>query len=381
MRYNNYLLLFSILFIYFQNSTGQNSGKYQYNGKLTIYDSIIVQASNIAIYDYYEKKGLFLGTNYHSKDIVIFDKKGHIKYSFNSLGDGPKEYRQTNIIISKFFTYNSVVVLSKNAFVNYSFDGNFIKVIKLDDENSALFRKNVNIFINNSGDSCTIYSADQYTSHRSINVDFYNDTSYKFFYFINFNKNVKRRIITYEKNSIYRNNEFYYPEVRPKAYVNSTKGILYVLFPHDTKLFEYDINNNFQLFSVLDLKPDFFGHLNGINYGKKPEMPMPFILSNSLYSNLSTLGDTIITTYNQKMKEDEIFTSLEEANENMELIRKYIQIFIKNKKMCEDIRIPQNVSGIAYTLSKNEIFFKKVPNQYDEMNNTATFYIGKIELR
>jgi hypothetical protein len=361
------------------NGQNKNSNFYPKRAYIVVSDSIIVKTSNVGNIDYNYQNRLYVTVNEFSKDILIFNEKGKIVSMFNKFGEGPEEYKSNHSLYVYFFDSTTVIVLSNNIFKRYSFTGKYVGAIPLDNESKGLLRYNVNMYIDKNGDTNFIYRADQYTKYRIFTPEFYDDTSYRFFINYNLKTGKSKRVITYEDVSIYKNGDVYYPNVVPVGYVNKRKRLFDVLFPNDNYLYRYDLDNNFSLHSIVELKPDYFGKMPGLPFGKRPRNNFRYLQQNSSFQDLISVNDTIVTMYRKGLKEDETFSTIEEANENIDKFPYYLQVLINNKKISKDIKIPDGMLVLSYFHSLNKLLIKESPNEYDEMNNSVTFYICKIE--
>ena len=100
---------------------------------LVLYDSLIFKGGNIYLADYNKNLRLYLGYDYYGTDILLYNEKGEIISQFNKYGEGPEEYHFSNSMTARFWDSKSIVVRTNNQLKIYSFEGRFLRTIKIDD--------------------------------------------------------------------------------------------------------------------------------------------------------------------------------------------------------------------------------------------------------
>ncbi len=293
--------------------------------RIVIYDSIIINESKVSSLKYNETINLYLAFNPNSKDILFIKKNGIVNNRFNKYGRGPEEYSIIRSIT--FWNDSSIVILTGSTLQHYDLDGNYIGNIKLDKENPISFRKNISVYKDTSGNINIFYYANNLSNTKyGINNDFYLKQLH--FYNINPSKNIQKRFISIEKESIYYNKELYYSHHIPIYSLNRSKRIIDVNFPNEQNVFRYSIDSGFKLKKTIDLNANYFGRIKGIPWGKQPESSIIFIQQNSNYIKLFSFADTLVTFYFGGLPDEELTNSVESLNARISRIPKYVQLFI-----------------------------------------------------
>ena len=371
-KYTYPLAFTLVLFALCQSLQGQQ----EITARLVIYDSLQVEGSKITLNDYDEKSGLYLGFNPHRLDVVFYNENGDIINHFNRFGEGPEEYRYKNFKVF-FWCDESIVIVDGDKLKNYSYSGDFLGTINLDNDSFNVYRKSMSFYTDKHGDMNSVYYADVYSKYSMFDPNFYNDSSRKVFYNWNLDKQVGKRYVCFEENSIYTNGKVYYPHIMPISSLNSEKRVFDVIYPNEQKVFRYDIDNDFSFKEILALNANYFGVVQGLPFSQRMDN-IQFKQSNSSYVQFSSFADTLLNVYFQGIDKELIGGSVEDLNAGIEAIPKYIQVLVGKKKLCKDIKLPIRVMGFWYVHNLDKIIFSKAPNEFDEENNTNTFLIGKI---
>lgn len=342
---------------------------------LTIYDSIIVKGSKILIRDFNPMTGLYLANNRNSKDIVLFDKTGKIKILFNRYGKGPKEYSLIRDV--DFWDDNSLVILTGNVLQHYEITGKYIQTIELDNENPITTRIRLSVFTDMENNKNIFYYADSIPDINNYSNEYYFNTM-RLFYLVNPGKKFTRRFIKIDEKSKY-SKDIIYTHYLPNYSINNEKRCIDINFPNEQKIFRYDLDDSLKLIKSFPISADFFREDKGTPVGRKPKNSITDMIQTPNFVKVFSFGDTLLTLYFGGLDEKKETYSIEQANIKMSEVPKYIQVFINEKKVVPDIKLPNRIMSIRYIHNLNEIVFAKAPNNYDELHNTNTFLIGKIE--
>lgn len=380
MKYNIFriwlMLLMGLCFLSLNRAQGTQFPKQ--SPRIEIYDSLVIGGNSIYLTDYSSKTKLFLGYDYYTYDIIMFDIKGENIKRFNKYGEGPEEYNHSNSMTVKYWGEGAVVVRTNDKLKFYSFDGKFLGKTKTGDGASIAPRRQLFVYQDRNKDTNLVYYADKYSAYSMTEAGFYEDTSRRVIVNFNLETGKTSRFVGFEKGSVYLNGEEYYPDILPVFSLNYEKRLLDVVFKNGQKVYRYDIDDGFKLVATIDLNADNFGKLTGVPFGRKTNSYKIKQL-NSSYIRIHSYGDTIVALYFKGRREEDVFSTVEKENASVGEVEKYMQVLVNGEKTCKDIKLPGNILVYNYIFDlTGKIIFKKAPNQYDEENNSNTFLIGKI---
>ncbi len=185
------------------------------------------------------------------------------------------------------------------------------------------------------------------------------------------NKNFENAL-GYEKSSIFRKFDFYYPNRNILFDLNSKDSTLCIIHNPEQLLYTYKLDKLKALGAVIDLKPDYFKVVEkGIfeDY-KKVDMDKSLMV-NSNYRSLNIFDDYIVSTYDTGIPEN-IYNNMVNLTEYNGIARKYnlyyAQFFYKGNKICEDVKLPNQYrkicgfKSLSYILMEDALHSKNSKN-------------------
>ena len=123
----------------------------------------------------------------------------------------------------------------------------------------------------------------------------------------------------------------------------------------------------------------FSTHIEGIPFGKRINNSFFYEQINPAYEYITIRNGMTFLIYREAIDKDNIYQSAAEYNNNIDKIKRYLEIIGKDNIEIRDILLPSSrVAFIATVVSENFILFYKTPNEYDENNNTSTFIKAKL---
>ena len=313
------------------------------------------------------KDDKFLGYDRYSKGIICYNDKGEIVFRFNKTGGAEFEY--FNVADVKFYTDSTIVILAGNKVKEYNFKGDYKKTIYYDDIPSEYYRKSLNVRTVN-GDTIVLYSLSR--GEFTGTPDFYTDTSRTYVTGVNVNKHKTYNLVRFEKNSIYTKGDEYYQQTMPIFTLNETGDSVFAIFPYETKLYTYSVEEE-KLVSAVEFKAPEFKKPKGTKFGQQADSFKLFQINSNLLK-VFTADDTIYVFYDKGF--DEAFETFTELNKVNGIL--YLDILTKKGKLISEVKLPEDVSSIAIIKSSKEIYFFKY--QTEKESNTDNYYLLKGEI-
>ena len=366
------IILVSLFFyILCSCSSNQNKSVQKIKCTISLYDSIIFNEPGLIITDYNNTNNLFLGYNRYNYSISLFDSIGTKAYHFLHRGEGPSEYNYIHFWSIKFFSDTSICLIDGNTLKIFSIRGDFFKSIEFDPIKSPIKIRDFDL-INKNEKMIFRRNDPSYVGDKNVYED-------KLFRIFDFRKKQLRDIINFEKNSIYKNDDYFFTKVSPLFDINKSDKTFDILFPLEPIIYKYDLEN-FTLKNKVFLNPEHFSNnIQGINFGSKIKNSFYYEQINPAYEYFIVNNGITYIIYKEALREDKIFKSAADYNMNTEKIPKFLQIVFDKGEISNDIKLPSSRVGFISAIVPNSfILFYKKPNVFDETNNVTTFLKAKV---
>ncbi len=315
------------------------------------------------------KNNRFLGYDYYSKQIICYAKDGSQIFRFKKIGGAEFEYQ--NISDVKFYTDTTIVILTGNQVKEYNFEGKYKKTIFWDNVPPQYPRNFLEIKVIQK-DTFVFYRVER--GGFTGDPKFYTDTNRKYITGANITNPKRYNLVKFEKNSIYLNGEEYYQQTTPVFTFNKTGDSVFVIFPHETKLYKYSVFNE-NLSSCVSFNSKVFKKPIGTKFGQTEDGFKLFQI-NSYYFKLFNSNDTIFALLYPGVNEEEVCETITELNKVEDEL--YLDILLSSGKLIDEIKLPKGISSIATIVSSNEIYFYKYQSQEEVDSRNSYFLKGKI---
>lgn len=369
----------SLLVIIMLGCNQKKEINFKNNFILKIYDSLSINLPNAKFSDFKDDKLLFYNSS--SFEVIICDLNGRTLAKFNNFGFDDVSYGRImkgNI----FFKNDSIIAISNtNSIKLYNFKGEFKEKVNVSNS-SEISSINNFTFLN---DSTLIYLTipEGNTSDKNYYLNKRDILTYEN---LSDNTNISFSEFPNEQSDIF-NEDFYYPYIyEHHVKVLKNKGLVSYLNSNGSKLYYYDMNNNFVLKETFDLDLEHYNRLK-INFGtridKDESIAQAFcsaIIKGNFYSN-----DTIYTIYKRGFSRDFIRKYAEENTEFPYYSRPkpqfYLNIIVNKNKKINDISFNKNQGQPVFVKNNGLILSKKYSNEYEDRTGTTTFYKIKLKKR
>lgn len=373
-------LAVSISFISCSTSKEYSSNEY----KLQLVDSIVVPVvGNITISDYCRERNVFLIINQKDQSIIETDNKGKIINRLQLNGGEEKQYGQSVTNLS-YYSDSSIIISSSRGYFIYDLSGKLLKMFadkcplvggeasKL----SIISKEGTNYFM--SFRKPAIPENLEFGFRNS--TEFYN--SYKPITLYNSSNNTSSQEFGFDPDGAHRKFDYYYGNTRTFFDVDSIRKNVYVLHNPDLTLYKYSIAKGFPLLKKIPLIPNFYKtEEKGEFHSSKPINMDRMLAVNSNYQSLNIMGDYIVASYNTGIPDTEFKEMISSAQWSEYFGRfdkRYLQVFYKDNKMCNDIEIPKESYTVAFLKSVEEIV--TIPNaMLVERLDYSVFFVYKLE--
>lgn len=379
------LLILDSCVNYGYEEVGNSADLLQY--KFEQYDSLTVDyLAGLFVVSDRSVSGLFLGLDFMDKTVVLFNHFGEITNRFNRVGGDPRAFGNYLFALG-FYNDSTISVLSEKGIFFYSLKGELInKLTYSGDFTGFQMNSQLQLLPVTVNDSSYLLTLTDFGTDLKITVpEFYNEARY--FTMINTKSNERRLTIKIEDDDLYRNGKFFFPDrFIPVFDVDREHNELKVKFPLGDKLYTYSLADEMALVKITNLEPEHLMEPVGVPFDK-PESYIGFS-TNGSYSHIYIKQDTTLLFYKthfdtDKFTNDTGFNFFDDPagyyTEYRHLYTsKYCQVFVKDKKLCEDILLPAEASYIAWVDNFNYIVMGKETNWQSKEADNEKFYIYKI---
>ncbi len=389
VNYINKLLILLLLAVVVISCINQEQEKKTdlLNYSLIVKDSLVIKKIGSLILQDRNSKEEYLFSINQNYEIIITDRKGNILYSFNPTGEGDKECGNSFLCVG-YFSENSIVVLSRRGYFFYTLDGKFIRKIEDPTPIARTGGKIKTIILN--GDTCLISLFKHYFDPLKYDNMLFKKEYYekvRLFTLYNVTKQHSSLVIGYEPNSFYRQfQHFYVSTIPPQISFNPQNNRFYVLLNPDTNIYVYDTKDSIYLAKVIPIQADYFklSFLQPFREKKSDtefEDALKSAALNGSLDGLATKNDTLLISYTTGIDADKAknLSSIAELNAIMLYKKSYMQVYVKDKRISNDIPIPENLFRVAVFNNTNDIIMQTAFSTMPERPNYSVFYICKLE--
>ncbi|GEM_PF-4384923 len=330
--------------------------------------------------------GLFLGLDFMDKTVILFDSAGEIVNTFNRAGADPWSFG--NYLYAIGFNNDSTInVLTEKGVYFYSLQGKLLKKLSYKGNFSGFqLNSQLQILPIELSDSTYLLTLTDFaTDLRLSQPEFYQEARY--FTLINTTNNKRQHFVSMEESTLYKQDKYYYPaRVCPAFDVDRSKGELRVKYPLGNKMFTYSLLDNFKLIKITDVTPEHMDTPVGVPFDK-PNSYTGFS-TNGFYSHIFARGDTTFLFYTTEfdVNKFELTTQTKffadpagNYNQYRHLYTaNYCQIFVGERKLCKDIKLPEDGAFVAWVDNLHSIIIGKETNTLDREEDSKKYYLYKL---
>ncbi len=383
MNLNKLLLGIVVLSFLSCNQATKNKNNNLAVSKITIIDSLKINFPSGAVADVSNNNILFY--NYISSDIGVFNMETKKIKTFNKFGSAVGEFNSMlNSHYLRFINDTLIGVSEVNGVKIYSFDGKWIKDIKVKNENTHASLSNFE-FVNDS-----IFFAIRTLQGNPSIKSFYNQ-DHNLIVKQNLENNAQSLFGKFPlPNSDLIHNDFYYPYP-------------FDFYTHfDNETLEYSLlNSNDSRIYTFNILTEKIVKQTALSLSYYNRLEKPFATTNSairssqesimdIYMNAIIYGyfktkkyDYIV--YSEAKEKDEVIEYLNNnaigsLNANPITINIRIQVLENGKKTVDDILVPEQLTIPVYFFPNENkgIFASKTLSKGDDLNGITTLYICKL---
>jgi hypothetical protein len=360
----------SLLSCRFEPST--NDDDLGADSKFILKDSIVVDyLGNLQITDYLEDKQSYLGLDLSNNSIIQFNKDGDILYEPIIGGEGPEDIRGT-IYSLGYSKSNSLLAQTRTFLYELNFQGDILKKIKLPDGDLYTMMRLTNSVI---GDKVLLLH-DNNTDLRPIFRDYFHEV--RNITVIDMKTEQVTFEVPFEDSSLYKNNDYYYRITCPSFVVNTLDSSVYVLYPYEKKIYQYDFSKGFLLMKVIETNPEHFKEPEKARFGSDFNI-MKSVSYDSYYLNIYNNRTYTLLEYVTGMpKTISQPGSIAGLNELLtDHNNRYYQVFKNGEKIGYDIERPSGMMDLRYFHQNNQAVFqldkRKAERDYE------VFYLYEVD--
>jgi hypothetical protein len=192
----------------------------------------------------------------------------------------------------------------------------------------------------------------------------------------------------FENGSIYLDNEVWYNKSLVASTYDNYDSTLKLIYQLDNKMYQYNLSDNGTpvLKKVVDLVPEYFGEISGLEYDGKYTQPdlLKLNAENSAYNQIHSFNDSVVIVYSVGVPKEELKSLVTKGTVGLnQLLEKdyqeYVSIYYKDKKLYRDIKVPENCAGIVYVQSANRfLMLRRKTTDNVGKNDKEIAYIYEI---
>jgi hypothetical protein len=335
---------------------------------LQLSDSIVVDyLGMVKIVDYQIANRNYLALDYSDNIVMQFNTEGEIQYLFDQSGHDPSSFGH-DILGLSFFNDSSVVIQSKLGYFIYTFEGELIRKIPIENKSPIYTRLKFNLEVTDK-DLISLMHIE--TDARPNTKAYFEDIEH--FTVVNYRTSHISNKIGFEPESVYLNDEFYYYYSEPTFDFNITDSLFYVIYSSDPTIYSYDVSSNYQLKKKISASPSHFNSPVKVPFLQWPN-DIKSLTYDGNYQNIFSNGSFIILEYSSGIStEMDIPSSIAEMNSlRRDLNSYYLQVFKDGQKIGKDLKVPEGKFGLSFIHGDGSLILG-INSYYDERNYTV-FY-------
>lgn len=353
--------------------------------EFVLVDSITIQPLStfyFVIADYNLKRQTYLAFDpLRSNEIFEFDHSGKIMHTLNVQGIDSSDIGNYLFGLGYYMDSLMCMVSEKGCYI-YNFQGQRLRFIKgAFGGNSA----NFSIQLVNDVIYCPLIntknSSNNFTGKRYYEAK-------RNLMSINLRDSSLTSHVPFENGSIYLDDEMWYNKSLVAATYDNYDSTLKLIYQLDNKMYQYKLSENGTpvIKKAVDLVPEYFGEVNGLNYEGKYTQPdlLKLNTENSAYNQIHSFNDSVVVVYSAGVPEKELesLPTMGTVGLNQLLEKEYqefVSIYYKDKKLYRDIKVPENCAGIVYVQSANRfLMFRRKTTENVGKNDKEIVYIYEI---
>jgi hypothetical protein len=348
-------------------------------------DIAVISRYGIRLIDYNKENNNLLFSNAFNMDTIYeANEKGNIVNKFSAAGEHDKAIG-SDIYGIGYFNDTSIVVTGTRGVFFYKPYGALVRTISdltpLGYGGLSLRIREIN---NNKGSFIlsNFKPSIKVEEIRNLRGTMKLYETVKYLTLYNLKNNTYEVKIGFEKHSIFRKEDNEYFNTDQLFDYDNHKGYVYSLINPESKIYAYDVNNNFQLVKSIDLMPEYFKIPHFLKLGEKPKNSFRHVYVNSSFGSLNVWENNCIITYSTGIPDDKFAEGLSnvELQELWKSYQKYYAIYLKDDiKQCKDIPLPKGAGSIALFKSMNEIYLTTIPTEETETKGITRYYVCKLE--
>lgn len=353
--------------------------------ELAIIDSIRLDIiGDYRIAHYSDSLKYYLGVADRTGDIVIFKANGEIITKFNKIGeyhDAIGEY----VLGASFYNTSEIVLLGKRGLFFYSLDGTLKRKITRSTKGVVAITNQFKlepIAIQRKKYIACVLETSVFNQLGTKSTPKFYELS-KLVTLIDLEEKSFKEVISYPKEGLFRGQKWYYDQDKPIFDYSPEDSSFYFLFGCENKLYRFHGDDFTTCYKTATTNPTHMQVLSGENFAINPpqENILKYTFMSGFYSDIFKVRDTIYTTYCSGISKDKVDHNLS-MQEYISLYKQfnkhYLQVFLKNKKVCTDIAIPNKAAYIDHITSNGTILLHRNKLLLTEDTNYDLFYIAKL---
>jgi hypothetical protein len=194
--------------------------------------------------------------------------------------------------------------------------------------------------------------------------------------------------VRFENSSIYLDDDVWYNKSLVAATYDNYDASLKLIYQLENKMYQYNLSENGTpvLKKIVDLTPEHFGNVSGLDYQEKYRQPdlLKLNAENSSYNQISSFKDSVVVVYSTGVSKEELESlSIKGTVGLNQLLEKnyqeFVSIYYKDKKLYRDIKVPENCAGVVYVQSTNRfLMLKRKTTDNVGKSDKETAYIYEI---
>ncbi len=348
-------------------------------------DIAVINRRGIRLIDYNKENNNLLCSNAAGMDTIYeANKKGNIINKFSAAGEHDKAIG-SHIYGIGYFNDTSIVVTGTRGVFLYRPDGTLVRTISdLTPLGYGGLSLRVREFNNDKGSFIlsNFKPSIKVEEIRNLRGTMKLYETVKYLTSYNLKNNTYEVKIGFEEQSIFRKGDNEYLSTDQLFDYDNDKGYVYSLINPESKIYTYDVNNEFQLTKSIDLMPEYFKILHFLKLGEKPKNSFRSVYVNSGFGSLNIWENNCIITYGTGIPDDKFVEGLSnvELQELWKSYQKYYAIYLKEDiKQCNDIALPKGTGSIALFKSMDEIYLTTIPTEETETKGITRYYVCKLE--
>lgn len=358
---------------------------------IEIYDSIdLPGAREFVVKDYHAASQSFLAL--HDLSLIGFSSK-KVNFQFKRFGRGPKEYFLYNRLCCYPLLINdTTIAINSLGYIKYfNIAGEHLFTFGRFDEFSPYIPRVLRgVEISEQDTNYIFYgkiSAEGALQIRQAKTYMKGIASSKGWQVNSIKKKIDEFAPIQPENGSYNNPRYLIDNAIDYMPVyNHSNASLDIAFSDCFKLFRYSSDAS-GAYSVIDLKPDFAGEQSFIAIGENSKSSQEEMkrIGNTYYTYMNSVADTILLTYEAGVGLEKVEERFEQRAYNKEIQndlwrekKSYVQYFIKDKKQCKDIPVPQGYS-IKYMGDPHHLLLQKNTDQFiDDGRDVERVYFARV---